>query len=378
MKCSDVSSLIADFQRGTLEEDRQNAVREHLKRCESCRAELAAAKKLAAATAQLPKSLAPQQDLWPGIEARIARAVPKDKAQAPQALGAADDPRPLRSKRLFPLLLAASVVLAAALLIFWQMSPDNADAGRDGWYVQAVEGSARLSGELLVAPDAFELQEQSWLETESGARAWLQAGGVGHISLAPNSRLRLLKSGGDQQRLELQRGTLRASISAPPRIFIVETPSATAVDLGCVYDLSVDAEGSGSLAVSIGWVELINSALRVVVPGGFSCRIHNGLGPGTPYRSGSPVELTQWLDRFDRNDEDSEVLDNLLARAGELDKLTLWYMVKRSVGPARQRLIHTLDSLAPAPRELREQGLARGDSAMLNKWLNSLGYYSWP
>ena len=72
----------------------------------------------------------------------------------------------------------------------------------------------------------------------------LEAEEVGRVDLAPNSVLRT--AGG--KRLTLQRGELHAFIWAPAREFVVDTPSARAVDLGCEYTLNVDEKGDGSAA----------------------------------------------------------------------------------------------------------------------------------
>jgi hypothetical protein len=56
--------------------------------------------------------------------------------------------------------------------------------------------------------------------------------------------------------LSLERGALHARIAAPPRLFIVDTPSAMAVDLGCEYKLDVDAAGNSRLHVTSGFVAL--------------------------------------------------------------------------------------------------------------------------
>src|SRR5262249_7008261 len=61
----------------------------------------------------------------------------------------------------------------------------------------------------------------------------LESEAVGRVDVAPNSQLRAI--GG--KRLELVRGGLDAYIWAPAREFVVDTPSARAVDLGCRYTL---------------------------------------------------------------------------------------------------------------------------------------------
>ena len=61
---------------------------------------------------------------------------------------------------------------------------------------------------------------------------------------AAYSRVRLIAARDGDHQLALDRGTLHASINAPPGQFVVSTPSATATDLGCAYTLHVDEAGS--------------------------------------------------------------------------------------------------------------------------------------
>jgi len=66
-------------------------------------------------------------------------------------------------------------------------------------------------------------------------------------------------------------------------MFFVDTRAATAVDMGCSYELEVDDSGEGLLAVKGGWVELDGDAHDAQVPAGAVCRIRRGQGPGTPH-----------------------------------------------------------------------------------------------
>ena len=54
--------------------------------------------------------------------------------------------------------------------------------------------------------------------------------------------------------MSLSKGAIHARIWAPPKQFFVNTPSATAVDLGCEYTLQVDEDGGGLIRVTLGWV----------------------------------------------------------------------------------------------------------------------------
>ena len=71
MKCDDFNLRLDDYLEGRLADDAAQAVREHLAWCGACARELAAATALAEAVAELPQSVEPPHDLWPGIAARI-------------------------------------------------------------------------------------------------------------------------------------------------------------------------------------------------------------------------------------------------------------------------------------------------------------------
>ena len=67
--------------------------------------------------------------------------------------------------------------------------------------------------------------------------------------IGPDSQLRAATN----RQVVLERGLLQAYIWAPPREFVVDTPSARATDLGCQYTINVNASGDGLLSVSLGW-----------------------------------------------------------------------------------------------------------------------------
>src|SRR5258707_11940541 len=95
-----------------------------------------------------------------------------------------------------------------------------------------------------------------WIETNAGSRATLRIGEIGSVEIEPNTRVRVVKTRPEEHRLALARGEIRAKISAPPKLFFVDTASGTAVDLGCEYALSTDEEGLGLLRVTKGWVTI--------------------------------------------------------------------------------------------------------------------------
>src|SRR5262249_5709094 len=91
-----------------------------------------------------------------------------------------------------------------------------------------------------------------WIQTDRSSRATVKIGEIGSVEVAPGTRVRVVALKEDEHRLSLAQGEIYAKISAPPRLFFVDTPSGTAIDLGCEYSLLSSEDGSGILQVSRG------------------------------------------------------------------------------------------------------------------------------
>src|SRR5437867_2595719 len=84
-----------------------------------------------------------------------------------------------------------------------------------------------------------EIRQGDALETNASSEAQVKIADIGQLTIAPNTRIRLLVTRPDEHRIALDRGKVEALTIAPPRLFIVDTPAATAIDLGCKYTLEV-------------------------------------------------------------------------------------------------------------------------------------------
>lgn len=275
-------------------------------------------------------------------------------------------PAPLRSpagrrRRSFALLLAAAVVLLAAAGIL-----RIALSERARWRVQSIAGTPLVESRPFAGEASLGVGQR--IETDAVSRAKLSLGGIAEVGVSPGSRLRLVRSATTEQRLALDRGRISASISAPPRLFSVETPSALAVDLGCSYTLEVDPSGAGILRVETGWVSFERRARESIVPAGAACAMRAQRGPGTPYYEDASPVLTTALERFDFGGAAAEDLTAVLAAARRRDGLTLWHLLLRAEGPDRERVYERLASLVPPPREVSRAGVLSGDGRMLERW----------
>ncbi len=187
---------------------------------------------------------------------------------------------------------------------------------------------------------------------------------VGSLRVEQGSRLRLK----EKNHFALERGVVHALVWAPPREFVVDTPSAKAVDLGCQYTLSVNDDGSGFLRVEMGWVALAAGKLEAFVPAGAECRTRRGRGPGTPYWMDAEPALKSAVERWDSGDR--RKLAEILSMSREKDALTLWHLLGR--GDAETRRLVADRFMALVPFKDRD-GLLRGDAKAMDQAWEALG-----
>jgi hypothetical protein len=95
---------------------------------------------------------------------------------------------------------------------------------------------------------------------------------------------------------------MRAFIWARPGQFVVDTPSARATDLGCIYNIQVDPSGDGLLEVIFGWVAFQHAGHESFIPAGAACVTRKRRGPGIPYYQDAPQALRTALSGFEKGE----------------------------------------------------------------------------
>jgi hypothetical protein len=178
----------------------------------------------------------------------------------------------------------------------------------------------------------------------------------------------------NEHRLALARGTIKAAISAPPRLFFVNTASGVAVDLGCEYELKTDEEGSGLLHVTRGWVSFQWEGLESLVPAGASCPTRPRTGGGVPYFDDAAESLKHALEVFAREGARSDALRIILSESRVRDTLTLWHVLSRVQAADRGRVFDRIAALTPVPADVsRDRALAL-DPETLKRWKDALAW----
>jgi hypothetical protein len=261
---------------------------------------------------------------------------------------------------------AAAVVLFSIGIAWLAMRP-----GVSTWEVTNLRESSSSDAPI----DAIDrLYPGRWLETDAMSSVRVTVADIGHVTVEPNSRLRLLASrsgdvlGQPEHRLELDFGSIHAVIDAPPRLFFVNTRAAVAIDYGCQYTLTMDQQGVGLLNVQQGLVMLEGFGRSVLVPMNASCPMRDGAGPGTPFGDHASPELRERLFEFDSGRRDRTIVISILEQCTNLDTVTLWHLLEQ-VSPADRRLV--IDHLAkyvPLPADVGADQIASLERSHLDRW----------
>ncbi len=279
--------------------------------------------------------------------------------------------------------VAATLLIAATAFYFLRRPNPQVDSG-PSWEVARLEGAPRVGWHSLSEKSGpGKLGIGQTLVTDSSSRASITLDETGRVEVDAGSRLRLISNGPGRKRLSLEHGTIHATIWAPPGEFVVDTPSAVAVDLGCVYTLHVDDSGAGLLRTTMGWVGFKLNGHESFIPAGAVCKTRPKIGPGTPYMEDASASFQDALSRFDFESHTSErnaLLGILLVDARKEDALTLWHLLSRVGDADRPGVYDRLASLAPPPVGVTREGILRLDRQMLDSWWNSFGFgdiYLW-
>jgi hypothetical protein len=344
-----VSRQLSAHLDGQLAQSEAQQVELHLRQCPRCQTEHEQVGRGMAMVEHLPLVEAPEA-IWSSIEAAFQE---NRSRQAPVAF---------RWRW-----AAATVVLVLAGAAYWRLTHPPVTR----WAVVRLVGSPSVGTKVLHG--AGRIGAGEWIETDARSRATIQVGEIGSVEVAPNTRLRVVATRPDEHRLALTRGEIWAKISAPPRLFFVETASGTAVDLGCEYELKAGEDGSGLLRVTRGWVSFQWKGIESLVPAGASCQTRPQAGPGIPYFDDAPESLKQALEVLGSKSGNDE-LGIILSASRVRDTLTLWHLISRVDAGDRGRVFDRIAALTPVPAGVSRAQALKLDPETLQRWKDELAW----
>lgn len=210
----------------------------------------------------------------------------------------------------------------------------------------------------LLVPRTRTLRDGEIVQTNR-LKLRVNAPSIGTVDVLPHTTLQLVQSSRDRYLLDLREGTIHAKTTSPPGVFVVNTPRASAIDLGCEFTLSVQPSGTGALHVTAGWVGLRYGFIQSLVPANAHADIDADGNLSAPLFDDAPFQLSDSLETILRSArrKDAFTLLNLLPRAANADQ--------------RARIYDRLNALVPAP-----PGITR--EAVRDRWTTGTADAWWP
>lgn len=272
--------------------------------------------------------------------------------------------------------VAAIAAMAAGLVLAVSAAWLVIAMRRAAWDVSQLAGTPSIDGQMVSGSSRLTIGAR--LVTDAVSRARLSVSHIGQVDVDPNTRVQLLEARGREHRMSLERGTIHARIWAPPQFFFVNTPAATAIDLGCAYTLHVGEDGSGLLRVTNGWVGFERDGRQAYIPQGAVCATRRDVGPGTPRYEDAPSGYGEALTLLDFGPKEApgraEALALILSQARRKDALTLWHLLTRGTAAERAQVYDRLATVAPPPQGVTRDLVLRGDRTALSMWWDSFGF----
>jgi hypothetical protein len=230
------------------------------------------------------------------------------------------------------------------------------------WFAAAAAALLIIIGAILLRP-----RPNEWRVTSGIPRSLrvgdvinrpvrLRSREVGVIDVAGQTTLRLI----GKNRFELTVGTIHAKTTSPPGVFVVNTPRAEAVDLGCEYTLTIRPNGSGVLRVASGWVELQKDWNESLVPQGAMATISSDGSISPPIFEDASQAFKEAVRRGD--------LETALALARRRDALTLINLFRFADEEARVQIYDRLNALVPAPPGITREAVRYGNFRTVQDW----------
>jgi hypothetical protein len=243
---------------------------------------------------------------------------------------------------------------AAGAYYSWRLDWHRGEA----WSMHISGGTRDLS---LPVAQQMELREPASLDI---AR-------LGEMQLSAGATVKLEETGPRRHRLALERGTASVRLWAPPGRFGVRTPAGEVLDLGCVFDIAVEADGTTRVGVKTGWVQLSNAYGESLVPAGASSSMSTAMRPRVPVYRDAPAGFAAAVRAFEDNPRDRRYVTELrdsLAAARRRDALTLLVLANASPVDVKQALLERAAELVPPPAGVSIAAIVAGNRDQFWQW----------
>ena len=245
MTCKEIKYYLNDYANGHLINEVRDEIANHLDHCLDCKNSYLNIISILKETSTLPKEITSRQDIRKLINAKPKRSkkaslkiLSINQLDSYRATGYERNTFTLKKKYrrsgwVFANAAVIAIVLGIAVGVLYYSQQTS-----ELWSVDMLAGVPVVGSQNLIGHRIIKTGE--WLQTNSISRARLNIGSIGEIDVQPNSKIKLIRSDKNKYKILLNEGKIYAVIWSSPGAFSVETPSATAIDLGCIYTLEVN------------------------------------------------------------------------------------------------------------------------------------------
>jgi len=251
----------------------------------------------------------------------------------------------IRRRPVWPYAVAAALIVCAIL-------------GAVRWYTPANRWRAIGESGVAVVPHSL-LRAGDVVRTERGS-VRLQSPAVGTIDLGANTTVRLVENRSRRHRLALAAGTIHAKTTSQPGVFVIDTPKARAIDLGCEYTLTIAPNGEGVLHVIAGWVDLTHGYEQSLVPQGASALIGSDSSLTVPIFDDAAPRFKTAVLQHD--------VPAIVALARTRDAFTLLNLFRLSTPDERMLLYDRLNQLVPPPPSITRESVRYWTPSSTELW----------
>ncbi|HEX5043635.1 MAG TPA: hypothetical protein VFV75_12055 [Candidatus Polarisedimenticolaceae bacterium] len=304
--------------------------------------------------------------LWNPAAAPDAEVEALERALSPLRFASRARPLTLPAPsrvRVRPIVLALAASLLVAVLGgagFWRWR-ESWPAGR-AWPV------------TLQTAERTRLALDRPLQLDAHTSAEVEIARIGAMEVAPGSALALSQTSAARHRVVLDRGDVRVRVWAPPGRFAIRTPAGEVIDLGCIFDLRVEASGETALHVVTGWVQLANVHGESLLPAGTKATMTRDARPAVPVYDDAAPEFVRAVRAFEGTVDEAARLGlagEIARHARRRDVITLLVLAHQAPLSSKRPLLEAAAALRPPPSGIQvDQVLA--DGSRLWDWYNAL------
>jgi hypothetical protein len=261
-------------------------------------------------------------------------------------------------------LLAAALIVATTSVFAWRWTWPEGRA----WQMRSVstdDAGSRISQLVVGEP----------LSVEVGNAVRVDVARIGSMDILGDSVLTLRSTASNRHRLTLARGTVDLRLWAPPGALSLRTPAGDVIDLGCVFQVSVDALDVTRVSVDTGWVQLDNPFGEMLVPAGTSSEMHAGRAPMVPVYGDAAAPFrdgVRALEHAAATGTTDNVDLSFLQLARPRDVYTLLHLARTAPAGTARLIVERAAILVPPPATITPTDVLMGERDALWRWIDTL------